>query len=234
MHPYLYHRGILGQKKSNRVRFVNQVVLGRTYLKKYESMKVVDLAKGERFLAHHGIQGMKWGTRNGPPYPLSASRKSFSEKRAERKSDRLAKKDAKEYARAKMYYGEGAGNRRKLIKATVNERSKDKYYKERFDKYLSEQDMAKHAEKAKVERKANDVKNTTAKTARGVRHLALRDGATVSMGAAAVYGILHATGADKKIASFATTKAREVGSMAAVKVGEFIAKQKYGKIHIVD
>ena len=23
------------------------------------------------FLAHHGIQGMKWGVSNGPPYPLS-------------------------------------------------------------------------------------------------------------------------------------------------------------------
>lgn len=26
------------------------------------------------FLAHHGIQGMKWGVSNGPPYPLSDSK----------------------------------------------------------------------------------------------------------------------------------------------------------------
>lgn len=22
------------------------------------------------YLAHHGIRGQRWGTRNGPPYPL--------------------------------------------------------------------------------------------------------------------------------------------------------------------
>lgn len=25
----------------------------------------------EEYLAHHGVQGQKWGVRNGPPYPLS-------------------------------------------------------------------------------------------------------------------------------------------------------------------
>lgn len=185
-------------------------------------------------LYHHGIQGMRWGKRNGPPYPLTSSRKSFAERRAEHKADRYAKKDAKEYARAKMYYGTGAGNRRKLIKATVNERSKDKYYKERFNKYLSEQDMSKHASKAKAERKANDIKDNTAKTARGIYHLSVGDGASVAAGAAAVWSVLHFTGADKKIGAFASRAARDVTSTTAAKVGEFIAKQKYGKVHIVN
>lgn len=34
------------------------------------------------YLAHHGIRGMKWGVRNGPPYPLGESDKSAAEKRA--------------------------------------------------------------------------------------------------------------------------------------------------------
>ena len=33
-------------------------------------------------LQHHGILGMKWGKKNGPPYPLSGSAHSASEKKA--------------------------------------------------------------------------------------------------------------------------------------------------------
>ena len=34
------------------------------------------------YLAHHGILGMRWGKKNGPPYPLGAEDHSTSEKKA--------------------------------------------------------------------------------------------------------------------------------------------------------
>lgn len=39
-------------------------------------------------IRHSGILGMKWGKRNGPPYPLGSDQKSAAEKRLERKMDR--------------------------------------------------------------------------------------------------------------------------------------------------
>lgn len=44
-------------------------------------------------LYHHGIEGQRWGKRNGPPYPLNSSAKSFTERRAAKKA---AKKNAEQ------------------------------------------------------------------------------------------------------------------------------------------
>lgn len=42
-------------------------------------------------LEHHGIDGQKWGVRNGPPYPLAAGDHSAAEKRAMRKNYKVVK-----------------------------------------------------------------------------------------------------------------------------------------------
>lgn len=99
----------------------------------------------EDFLAHFGVKGMRWGVRKDRPDGVSAH------------TNREAKKDAKEFARAKMFYGADAGNRRKLIKASVEAKTKrDPSYKKAFDHHLSRQDMSEHASKARVERKRTD------------------------------------------------------------------------------
>ena len=99
-------------------------------------------------LMHYGVKGMKWGVR------------------------RRARRDAKEYTLARMYYGEGAGNRRKLIKATVKARSKDPFYKSEFDKAVAKTDMSKRASQAQRQRGRKNARNATGKTVRGVGNIA--------------------------------------------------------------
>lgn len=130
----------------------------------------------DEFLAHYGVKGMRWGVR------------------------RQAKRDADEFAKAKMYYGEGAGNRRKLIKAKVEERSKDPDYKSTFDEHLSNQNMAKRSTQAKRTRAATDVRNTTTKTARGIINILNGNpmaASAVAVGVFGVAGAAHRAGVDK-------------------------------------
>lgn len=89
-------------------------------------------------LYHFGVKGMKWGVR---------------------KQHYMAKRDAKEMARAKMYYGDGAEVRRRHIDSIVNRRSKDPTYKKAYEEYLAKQDMARIVAESKRERKREDFKN---------------------------------------------------------------------------
>lgn len=144
----------------------------------------------DAYLAHYGIVGMKWGKRKG------------STSSTPRKTERTASKDAKEFANAKMYYGEGAGTRRKLINNTVKSRSKDPAYKEAFDRNLANQDLAKAGVKARSKRRRTDAVKGTAKTARGVRHIVNGNARYASATAAALVAggtLAHKTGVDKML-----------------------------------
>lgn len=108
-------------------------------------------------MAHYGVKGMRWGVRKTDAPGVS------------RKINKDAKKDAEEFARAKMFYGQGAGTRRKLIKNSVEAKSKKSAeYKKAFDHHLAQQDMSKHSSKAVSERKRKDRTETVVKTSRGV------------------------------------------------------------------
>lgn len=46
-------------------------------------------------LYHHGVEGQKWGKRNGPPYPLERSTKSSAEKTKRSLSNSESNKETK-------------------------------------------------------------------------------------------------------------------------------------------
>lgn len=96
-------------------------------------------------LYHHGVLGMKWGI-----HRTSADKIS-------RHTTKLASKDAKRYADAKMFYGKTAGTKRKLLKAELDKKkSTIPGYEDEFNKALGTVDYAKSAKKAVVTRKAKD------------------------------------------------------------------------------
>lgn len=51
------------------------------------------------YLAHHGIFGMKWGKKNGPPYPIAPGDHSASEKKAGWRKSLAEKREAKRQAK---------------------------------------------------------------------------------------------------------------------------------------
>lgn len=141
------------------------------------------------FLAHNGVKGMHWGTRKSALPGVRAG------------TSREAKKDATEFSKAKMFYGEGAGTRRKLIKATVEAKSaKDPTYKKAFDHHLANQDMAKRASQARGERHRKDTTHAVSKHARSVHRIVTGGMGNVTMAASVAVGaagVAHAKGYDK-------------------------------------
>lgn len=72
------------------------------------------------YLEHHGILGMKWGRRNGPPYPLDSKDYSPAEKKAARAAGERAKEN---YKKAKNVLKSDSGSRKS--KALKDARKKD-------------------------------------------------------------------------------------------------------------
>lgn len=115
-------------------------------------------------LYHHGILKMKWGVRNGPPYPLQPSQHSAAEKRAMGKKKRLsdiagrayvsankmalkssidnAKSDLRRFNKASEKYG-GGDLLRPSYEKKVKKREKE--YEEYSKKHqgLTDEDKAK-------------------------------------------------------------------------------------------
>lgn len=165
------------------------------------------------YLAHYGIPKRSgrypYGSGENPRAAIRDSGGKQTYTKEQKKVLKAAKKDAEEYAQAKVSYGEGSGNRRKLIKAKVEERSKDPLYKEEFDRQLAAQDMAKRADQARREHDVHEVTTKTAKTARGLINIAAGKAYAASSAAitiAAVAAFVHNTGADRAAIDFVKAK----------------------------
>lgn len=147
------------------------------------------------YLEHFGVKGMKWGVR------------------------REARRDAKESARAKMYYGEGAGVRRRNINAIVKQKSKDPTYKAEYEKAYAKQDLSKARRSAQRQRTVTD------KT-KGFRQGAGRVGRAITREATAAVGFAAAIGYAIKNPKETRAFIQNAGRMASaeVKIGATIGK----------
>lgn len=90
-------------------------------------------------LMHHGILGMAWGHRNGPPYPLDAGDHSASEKRAgwrdslDKKKSRLEKKYEKKIRKAERLES-NVSIRRAANRNSISQMHDAKIQKEKNDR----------------------------------------------------------------------------------------------------
>lgn len=112
--------------------------------------------------------------------------------------EKMASKDAHEWARAEMFFGEGAGVRRRHLQAEILEKM-DQFpgYEALYQKHYAAQDMIKHAEKALAERKNIDRAAKAGKNLRAIKNgniNGLSTGVFIVVGG--VY-LAHVTGYDK-------------------------------------
>lgn len=147
----------------------------------------------EKYLAHSGIKGQKWGIRRyqNPDGTLTEEGKiryGVSTERERKKIFNEAKKDAQRFVEAKAFYGEGAGTRRKILKNELSKKMTNPYYKDNFDEFVKNADMVKAQKKAVRERKARDTVATAKRTARKTSIFLLGHGSTLLRAAQAFVG----------------------------------------------
>lgn len=110
-------------------------------------------------LQHYGIPGMRWGHRKSIQTDGSPNLPLLPKLKDQKRIEKTAKKDAQRHVDAKMAYGKGAGTRRKLLKAELDQKMKDPTYKKSFDDALELVDHSKSINRAKRWRAKEDTKD---------------------------------------------------------------------------
>lgn len=127
-----------------------------------------------------------------------------------KKIEKIAAKDAARWLAAEMFYGEGAGTRRKLLQAELDSKYFTPGYYEAFVRAYEKLDMNKFAAEAIKERKRIDRSKMLSKNGRAILRGDNRN-AVVAVITIAI--VAHQLGYDKK----AIAKAQELRRKARAK-----------------
>jgi hypothetical protein len=112
--------------------------------------------------------------------------------------NKIAAKDAAKWAYAELFFGEGAGTRRKLLSAEIAHKVENiSNYNEAFNKAYSKQPFANLAIKAAKERKHIDRSNMIGKNAKALLRGDRRGLSTGLLIIVTIGVVAHQTGLDK-------------------------------------
>lgn len=136
-------------------------------------------------------------------------------------------RDAEEYARAKMFYGEGAGVRRRLINQTVQfKKANLPGYSLAFEQALAKKDFAKISRQVTHERRRID---TVARINRNGKALVRGDYRALSLPIFVIGGavyVAHKTGYDKEAMEYVNAEYKKARQRVKVWREERKAKKK--------
>lgn len=132
-----------------------------------DEIKMMEEAEQEESLYHHGVEGMSWGNRNGPPYPLGGVDKKVAraEYKAKKEKERRLKKLQKAAKKARKVKAKNEKREAEILKKKqklVKEGDLDKIRKNAnlFTneelQYVIERDDQKRALGSKDERTADE------------------------------------------------------------------------------
>lgn len=120
-------------------------------------------ASEEDTLEHHGVSGMEWGERNGPPYPLSGDNKrhaikEWMENRKKKKRLKKLQKAAKKARKERQELKEIEEKKRKLVKkGDIDKiRKNSKLFTNEELEYIAERERAKANLKTKEEQQRDE------------------------------------------------------------------------------
>lgn len=164
-----------------------------------------DIKVAEDFLEHHGIIGMKWGKKNGPPYPLDDSIST-----GKRLKEDKAK--AKKTAKRKKLVTKASQSSKNLSKNL--DKLTDKEIEMARQKLKTRQEIRDEEERRKEQRRSRKQQKTVSK-AHAVKDVALTASAVVGIGTA--------------IGKFSKSGGPEVFGKTASTIKETLTKL-YGKI----